>query len=341
MKFACHFAGLALILVGCCAAAQAATTRLTVYTALENEQLGPYKKAFEADNPDIELRWVRDSNGIITAKLLAERDNPQADMVWGVVATSLLLLEDQAMLLPYAPQGIERLKPNFRDSAQPPAWAGMDSWMAAICFNSEEAARKKLPRPTSWADLAKPIYKGQIVMPNPASSGTGYLAVAGWLQIMGETAGWAFQDRLHENIAAYVHSGSKPCKMAAAGEFPIAISMDYAGVVQRNEGAPIEVIFPSEGSGWDIEATAILKGVKNIEAAKRLADWAVSKKANELYMRYYAVAALPGIAAKLPNYPADAEQHMSAKVDPLWAARHRDPILAEWVKRYQGKSESK
>jgi iron(III) transport system substrate-binding protein len=308
---------------------------------LESEQLAPYKKAFEADNPDIEIRWVRESNGIVTARLLAERNNPQADVIWGVVASSLLLLKDQDLLLPYAPTGVELLKANFRDPAAVPSWVGMDAWMAAICFNTREAARLSLPRPESWSDLTKPVYKGQIVMPHPASSGTGYLAVSGWLQMMGEQAGWAFQDKLNDNIASYLHSGSKPCKMAASGEFPIGISMDYAGVVLRNAGAPIQVIIPAEGTGWDIEATAIVKGSKNLAAAKRLADWAASKKANELYLRFFAIAAIPGAMAPSPHDPANADAGLSPKVDIIWAAHQRDAILTEWSRRYQGKIEGR
>jgi len=64
-----------------------AKTELTVYTALEAEQLKTYKKAFEQANPDVEIKWVRDSTGIITAKLLAEKARPQADAVWGLAAT--------------------------------------------------------------------------------------------------------------------------------------------------------------------------------------------------------------------------------------------------------------
>jgi iron(III) transport system substrate-binding protein len=322
-------------------AAAAAATRLTVYSALETEQLSPYKKAFETDNPDIEIRWVRESNGIIVARLLAERDRPQADVIWGVVASSLTLLAAQGLLLPYAPQGLELLQPAFRDAAPVPAWVGMDAWMAAICFNRTEAARQGLPPPITWSDLANTVYKGHIVMPHPASSGTGYLAVSGWLQMMGDEAGWAFQDKLDGNIAAYVHSGSKPCKMAAAGEFPIGISMDYAGVAAQGQGAPIDVIYPSPGSGWDIEATAIVKGTPRIDAAKRLADWAASKKANALYLQYYPVAAYPGLAAPSSRYPADAASHLFAKNDLSWAARQRDAILAEWTRRYQGKDGGK
>jgi len=116
---------------------------------------------------------VRDSTGVVTAKLLAEKNNPQADVVWGLAATSLLLLKSEGMLEPYAPKGLEKLNAKFRDKANPPAWVGMDAWVAAICFNTVEGKKHNLPIPTSWQDLTKPVYQGHIVMPNPKSSGTG------------------------------------------------------------------------------------------------------------------------------------------------------------------------
>jgi iron(III) transport system substrate-binding protein len=318
-----------------------AAGKLTVYTAFETEQLAPYKKAFEKANPDIELEWVRDSTGIITARLLAEKANPQADVVWGLAASSLLLLDRDGMLEPYAPKGLDAIKPKFVSDKQPPTWVGADAWMAAICYNTVEGEKKNLPKPTSWADLTKPEYKGMLAMPNPASSGTGFLTVSGWLQSMGEEKAWAFMDKLNENIAAYTHSGSKPCKQAAAGEYPLGISIEYTGASLKTKGAPIEVVLPKEGSGWDMEATAIVKGTDNLEAAKRLADWAVSKEANELYNNYYAVVAMKGIKKDIPNYPADAESFMIANNDFTWAAANRDRILAEWTKRYDSKSEAK
>ncbi|WP_431861982.1 putative 2-aminoethylphosphonate ABC transporter substrate-binding protein [Azospirillum sp.] len=318
-----------------------AATKLTVYTALENEQLEPYKKAFEADNPGIELRWVRDSTGVITARLLAEKDNPQADIIWGVAASSLMILDQGGMLEPYAPKGYDKLKANFRDQKAPPTWVGMDAWLGAVCYNTAEAAREKMPAPATWADLVKPVYKGKLVMPNPASSGTGYLAVSGWLQQMGEEAGWKYMDALNENIAVYTHSGSKPCRMAAQGEYTLGISIEYTGASLKTKGAPLEIILPTEGSGWEMEATAIVKGTKNLDAAKTLADWAVTRKANEAYNAFYAVTAYPGVKRDIPNYPPNAEDQMMKSYDFNWAAANRDRILAEWSKRYNAKSEPK
>lgn len=335
------FKPLALVAVVCAVfslQAQAATTQLTVYTALEAEQLKRYKQAFEQANPDIQIKWVRDSTGIITAKLLAEKDRPQADAVWGLAASSLAILDQHGMLEPYAPKDLGKIAPNYRDAANPPAWVGMDVWAATVCFNTVEAEKQGLSKPLSWQDLTKPEYKGKIVMPNPASSGTGFLDVSAWLQTFGEAQGWAYMDALHQNIGQYVHSGSKPCKLAAAGEFPIGISFEYPAVQLKRQGAPLDIVLPKEGLGWEIEATALIKGTLKADAARRLADFSASPVAMALYKENFAVLAAPGIAKPQTELPADYEQRL-IKNDFVWASTHRDQILAEWRKRYDGKSE--
>ena len=317
-----------------------AKTELTVYTAVEAEDLKRYAAAFNEDNPDIEIKWVRDSTGIITAKLLAEKNNPQADVIWGLAATSLLLMKGEGMLEPYAPVGLEKLDAKFRDKDSPPAWTGMDAWVAAICYNTVEAAKYKLPPPTSWKDLTKPVYKGYVAMPNPNSSGTGFLDVSSWLQMFGEKGGWNFMDALHQNISHYTHSGSKPCKQAAAGEIPIGVSFAFRGAKSKAAGAPLDIIVPSEGIGWDMEATAIVRGTEKMDAAKKLVDWTISEKANRLYNEGYAVVAIPGIAKPVEHFPAGITKAMIDN-DFEYAARNRKKILEEWQSRYDSKSEPK
>ncbi|WP_244879571.1 extracellular solute-binding protein [Microvirgula aerodenitrificans] len=175
-------------------------------------------------------------------------------------------------------------------------------------------------------------------MPNPASSGTGYFDVTAWLKLFGEKDGWAYMDRLHDNIAQYTHSGSKPCKQAAAGEFPIGIAFEYRAAKLKESGAPIDLVFPKEGLGWDVEATAIMKGTRNLEAARKLADWSASRSANELYEKNFAIVAYPGVARPNPLIPANYEQ-LLVRQDLKWSAANRDRILTEWTRRYDGKSE--
>jgi len=317
-----------------------AATELTVYTAVEAEDLKRYAAAFNEDHPDIEIKWVRDSTGIVTAKLLAEKNNPQADVVWGLAATSLLLMKGEGMLEPYTPAGLDKLDSKFRDKDTPPTWTGMDAWVAAICVNTVEAKKNKLPTPTSWKDLTKPVYKGHVAMPNPNSSGTGFLDVSSWLQIFGEKGGWAFMDQLHENISHYTHSGSKPCKQAAAGEVPIGVSFAFRGAKSKAAGAPLEIVVPSEGIGWDMEATAIVAGTDKLDAAKKLVDWSITEKANKLYNEGYAVVAIPGLAKPVEHFPDGIAEAMIDN-DFEFAANNRKRILGEWQGRYDSKSEPK
>lgn len=317
-----------------------AGTELTVYTGLEANDLKKYATRFNEDYPDIKLNWVRDSTGVITAKLLAEKENPRADVIWGLAGSSLLMLASEDMLLPYAPKGVEALAEGFRDEANPPTWTGMNAWVASICFNIYEAQKYNLPKPTSWKDLLDPVYKGHLAMPHPGSSGTGYLDVSSWLQLFGEEGGWAYMDGLHINISRYTHSGSKPCKLAAAGEVPIGISYAYRAAKLKSRGAPLEVVVPSEGVGWELEAAGIVKGTDTLEAAQKLMDWSVSLKANRLYNEGFAVVALPGVAKPVKNFPDQITARMIDN-DLVWAAANRAAILKEWNARYSSKSEAR
>ena len=146
-----------------------AAQEVTVYTAFETDILAKYKTAFENENPDVEIKWVRDSTGIMTAKLLAEKNNPRAEVVWGLAGSSMALLKNEGILTPYTPQGVESLKTSLNDPQSSQAWFGNDAFFNAVCFNEIVAKQLNLPEPKTWEDLTNPVYKGHIAMPNPAS----------------------------------------------------------------------------------------------------------------------------------------------------------------------------
>ncbi|MGR3983899.1 MAG: putative 2-aminoethylphosphonate ABC transporter substrate-binding protein [Gammaproteobacteria bacterium] len=331
-------AALAALLLALSSAAGAVD--LTVYTAVEAEDLKKYAATFNEDHPGINIKWVRDSTGIITAKLLAEKNNPRADVIWGLAGTSLLLMKAEGMMHPYRPAGLKNLDPKFYDSDSPPSWVGMDAWVAAVCYNTVEGKKLGLEAPKSWKDLTKPMYQGHVIMPNPNSSGTGFLDVSSWIQLFGEKAGWDYMDALHDNIARYTHSGSKPCKLAAAGEIPIGISFAFRGARSKAKGAPIEIIIPREGIGWEMEASAIIKGTDKLAAAKTLLDWSITKKAMEMYNGAYAVIAYKGLAKPVKFFPPETLSRL-IKNDFEFAANNRKRILAKWQSRYDSKSDPK
>lgn len=319
--------------------AKATEGELTVYTALEDEQVTAYLEDFNAKYPGIQVNIVRESTGIITAKLLAEKDNPQADVVWGTAASSMMVLDDLGCLLGYAPEGVDRVLPEFKSDKAEPTWVGIDAWETAIIINTQLAAQLNLPEVTSYQDLLDPAFKDQIVMSNPNSSGTGFLTVSAMLQLMGEDEGWAYLEALNENIDQYVHSGSKPAKMAAAGECAVGISFGYAGISQQQKGAPVEVIFPEEGSGWDLEANALMVKDEINPTAYTFLDWAISDSAMELYKVNYPIITIDGVG-EYDGYEGNPVDQLIDN-DFAWAAANREEILNSWMSRFDGKSAAK
>jgi iron(III) transport system substrate-binding protein len=312
------------------AAAQKQT--VVIYTAIENEQIAEYRKAYEKSLPNLEVKMLRLSTGDISARFMAEKDNMQADVIWGVGATNMLQSKNAGLLEPYAPKGLDRIQPLFRDKANPPSWVGLDIYMSAFCFNTDTAKKHNLPKPASWADLTKPVYKGHVVMPNPASSGTGYLSVVSILQRVGEAEGWKYLDALDKNIAEYTKSGSKPCKDSAAGERAIGVSFEYVAHEMKKKGAPVEMVLPKEGSGYEIEANGLTrKGAKN-PVARQFLDWAITDESMKIASQFFAAVGVAGMPV-----PEGLPKDISKVVFPNdfdWSAKNRDRILAEWQKRY-------
>jgi len=336
MKMKAHFMKTALATALLLSATSSyATQQVTVYTAFETDILAKYKNAFEQENPDITIKWVRDSTGIMTAKLLAEKNNPRAEVVWGLAGSSMALLKREGILTPYKPNGLEALDSALNDPQSGQAWFGNDAVFNTICFNEIVAKQLNLPKPTSWDDLTKPVYKGHIAMPNPASSGTGYMQVSAWLQNMGEQQAWHYMQQLDNNIAHYTHSGSKPCVQAGMGEVAIGISMASRGAKLKTQGAPLALISP-KGIGWESEAVGL---VKASDAAQRVVDWSISKNANQLYMQMYPVVAHKQVTSAMKNFP-NVKQAM-ASMDFTRMGDERAAVLQEWSNKFASKSESK
>lgn len=330
----------AIVLSSALSLSSATAGELTIYSSVEPDNLKIFSEKFAKEHPSIKVNWVRDSTGVIQARAIAEKDNPRNDVFFGHAATDLLALDQMGMFLPYTPKLLDKLDVRFRDKKSPSTWTGLWGFAAAVCFNTVEAQKRNIPRPKKWSDLNDLVYKGQITMPNPVSSGTGFLSVAGWMQIMGQDNAWKFMDQLHNNIAAYTHSGSKPCNQVAAGEYVVGISLPGRAAALKTKGAPIEAVIPEEGIGWEMQGVAIMKTTKNQADAKTFVDWAVSEAAMESYASRVEVVAYPVKTPLRENMPAEVTTRMINN-DFAWAAKNKSQILDEWRKRYDGKSEPK
>lgn len=288
--------------------------------------------------PDLDIKWVRYSKGEVMDKLIAEKDNPQADVIYGTAVTELARYKD--LFIPYKPKDFDKIGAEFKDPDG--YWTAIDMYVAAFCINKERLAQKELPMHLSWADLTRPIYQGEIIMPNPGSSGTGYLQITSLLLDMGIKEGkedcWEFLKKLDSNIVEYTNSGSAPAKLASTGEVAIGVSFGYRVAKQMADGFPVEMAFPAEGSGYELEANALVKGANHPESAKRFLDWAISENAMKAYSKYKIMVTREGIASEASIPLPPAEEVKLAKMDFEWSAKNKTAIVEKWTSLFQDKT---
>ena len=211
-----------------------AVKEVVVYTSLENEEIVEYLALAKKELPDLEINAIRLSTGELGARMLAEKDNPQADCIWGWAVTNMAEFIPKGMLVPYKPKGWDKIPAEFKDPNG--YWTAMDLYAAALIPNTKVLAEKNLPMPKGWKDLLNPVYKDMLIMPNPASSGTGFLQIASILVLMDpdyknkpieQNKGWDFLKELDKNMGQYIKSGSKPAKLTAAGEYAVGCSFAF------------------------------------------------------------------------------------------------------------------
>jgi iron(III) transport system substrate-binding protein len=134
-----------LIAAGAVPGPSARAGELTIYAAVEADNLKIIGDAFAAAHPDIKIKWIRDSTSIIQARLMAEKDNPRNDALFGMTVTTAMTFETMGLFQPYEPKGIDKLSPLFLSKTKPAQWVGLYGWASAICFNTIEAGKHKLP----------------------------------------------------------------------------------------------------------------------------------------------------------------------------------------------------
>jgi iron(III) transport system substrate-binding protein len=314
-----------------------ARTLITVYTAAEAEHLAVVKQALETEIPDVEIRWVRGSTGHLTTRLVSERNAPVADLILGLSSQSLALLKEQKALEPFRPQAADQLRAEFLDPTEPYSWTGIAAFAVGACFNTERASSLGLARPRYWRDFTDPAYRGRIAMPHPASSGVGLLLIATWIQLMGEDEAWIFMEELHKNVAVYTGSGDAPCIQAARGERVLGVSFDMRALRERSQGAPIELLLPDDGVGWEMSGMALVAGrpAAKSEAARRVIEWASGQSAHRLFARFFGTLARSDVSSPR-EYPLVHQQVRSP--DSLrWVAANRERLLAEWERRFSSR----
>jgi len=312
-----------------------AKDQVVIYTSLENEEVVDYLELAKKELPDLDIQAIRLSTGELGARMLAEKENPQADCIWGWAVTNMSEFVPKGMLKPYKPKGWDKIPAKFKDPNG--YWTAIDLYAAAIVPNTKVLEEKGLPMPKGWNDLLNPAYKGMLIMLNPASSGTGFLQVASLLVLLDpdyknkpveENKAWDFLKKLDKNMGQYIKSGSKPAKLTAAGEYAIGCSFAFVYSSLKKKGFPVALVMPEEGAGYELEANALLKGARHEKAAMKFLDWAISQSAMKQYATFKLGVTYPGIPG-----PEDLPALETIKLAPMdfpWQSKNREKILEVW-----------
>jgi iron(III) transport system substrate-binding protein len=242
-------------------------------------------------------------SGEALAQLIAEKENPKTDVWFGGTGDPHLQAAEQGLTIEYKSPSLPQLHDWAQQQAKQSGYktVGIYSGPLGFGYNPELLAKKKLPIPRTWADLTKAEYKGEVQVANPASSGTSYTMIATLVQLMGEEKAFEYLKGLHRNVGAYPRSGTAPIKAVARGETALSISFVHDGPGEKMQGFPVETITPSDGTGAEIGSMSIIKGSRNLDAATKFYEWALTPAAQEM-----------AAAAKQFQLPSNK----SAKVDP-------------------------
>jgi iron(III) transport system substrate-binding protein len=313
--------------------APAAEDKLVIYTAYEENELKTFWEQFKKDLPDLAAKasYIRGSTGPTIARVEAEKANPQADVVWGVFNDYLTGAAVKGLLEPYAAKESDKIAARFKHPDN--AWQGVTLLTVAFAVNKKKMAELKLPAPKSWADLLDAKYKNHIVMSNPSTSGTAYLLLASHAARLGEDKMWQYYDALDKNLSQVTKSGGAPGRMAASGETPIGIALAYEVEVAKKQGAPIDIVYPSDGVAWTFEGNGLVKGAKNPQNARRFLDWAVSKSAMASYAEWRGTGVTRGDVAL--SGPKIGEMNL-INVDFVKAGdpQYKDRLVKRWLEKY-------
>jgi len=224
------------------------------------------------------------SSGEAMAQILAERANPKLDVYYTGTGDPHLQAAEMGLTEEYKSPQLPQLHEWAVKQAEAAKFrtVGVYSGALGIAYNPELLAKKKLPEPKCWADLANPIYKDEVQMANPNSSGTAYATLATFVQVFGEDKAFELLKGMHKNTNSYPRAGAGPVRAVARGETAIAVTFLHDGVTEITAGFPVKLVVPCEGTGYEVGSMSIVKGAKNIENAKKFYEFALTPAAQKI-----------------------------------------------------------
>lgn len=259
------------------ALADAAAVSGTMKVVATSESYMTLFDKFSAET-GVKVELLSMSSGEVLSKLEAEGGSPAADLWFGGGIDAFMSAKEKGYLEQVEFEAAAELAPLYKDAEN--FWFSKGITIVGFIVNNGLLGELGIEAPRSWQDLLKPEYANEIVMSNPAVSGTNYAVVNCLLQQMGEEDGWAFFNALNENIAYYGRRGKDPMNAVISDEFAIGITYIDRGIDNLVNDHDVEIIYPSDGIPWVPEGVAAFANADNTAAAKAFIEWLYTNDEN-------------------------------------------------------------
>jgi iron(III) transport system substrate-binding protein len=306
---------------------------LTVYCSVQEEWCRPMMAAFERAT-GIRVAMTRRSSGETMTQIRAEASNPRGDVWWGGTGDPHMQAAQENLTVEYRSPRLAELHPWAVRQAEQAQFRTVGIYAGALgySFNTRELERRRIAAPTCWADLAKPEFRGEVQVADPNTSGTAYTMLATLVQLMGEEPAFTFLRALHRNVNQYTRSGAAPARAVATGETLVGITFLHDAVTQKLAGAPVTIVAPCEGTGYEIGSMSIIRGARNMENARRFYDWALSPEAQAIASQANSFQLPSNRASPIPPQAPRFEDVRLIDYDfARWGtAEERTRLLARW-----------
>jgi iron(III) transport system substrate-binding protein len=261
----------------------AAAGDLVVYCVVQEEWCRATVGAFQRES-GIAVAMTRRSSGETYAQVRAESANPRGDIWWGGTGDPHMQAAEEGLTIEYRSPNLPQLHDWARRQWEQSKGRTIGVYAGALGFGFNTELMKKAggADPACWADLLDPRFKDEVQVADPNSSGTSYTMLATLVQLMGEEGAFDYLKKLHRNINQYTKSGAAPAKATSLGETLIGITFQHDMVTFIVDGAPIKVVSPCEGTGYEIGSMSLIKGSRNLDNARKWYDWALTPAAQAL-----------------------------------------------------------
>jgi len=336
---------LGVILLGAMGCQGTSEPDLRIYTPFPTGTADRWVVAFNKKYPDLRVEQIKEGTTRVYSRLRAEKGYPRAD-VWigGGGMVPFISAANEGLLEPYKPTGWEDLPEKrgnlvLRDKDW--RWTGAAIIALGYAYNPRRTPESELPK--RWEDLADPKWKDQIMMWDPASSGTAMLFLQAALlrskmQTGSEEAGWKFLKAFYGNMLRYAEEGP-PSLMVSRGEIKIGIHFEHQ-VLQSlpQKDGPEAVAKAMEDLRWTlppdspviVDPIALIKNAPHPEAARKFIDFIMSPEGQEIINEYFFVMNPKFGPPKYLDYQLSDLTSKAMPMDVDWMGKSFNPIRTRW-----------